>query len=130
MARKNTISWREDRIKLYNNLSLLSLGGTVAGWKEWDTTASTTSDRSAVKFYRERIESDFAPGSIHKYLLDHIHENDDIMWKYYRNKDIGKPGGCHSNKGHDMVLIGDTSIEVCRNGVKIIVKFNMLIITK
>lgn len=75
---------REDRIKLYDNLLLLSLGGPMGGWEKWDSSADHHCKK---KFFSlDRINSDFAEGSVHKYLLDNIHDNDDIMLKYYRNK--------------------------------------------
>jgi hypothetical protein len=81
-------SWKNNRINLYDKLLLFSLGGSVADWEEWDTYTCNTTHPSALKFNSAgKIHSDFAPGSIHKYLLDHILENDDIRLKYNRDED-------------------------------------------
>lgn len=87
MGRKVSISkqQRNDRITLYDNLLLLASGGAVGEGKNGILVLSNLPRAPAyIKLWDpNKTESDFAPGRIYKYLLNQIHENDDIVFKYY-----------------------------------------------
>jgi hypothetical protein len=65
--------WRADRMIAYNNLLVLALGAENQEWQSWTGT----------KWDAITLE----PGSIYRFILDYIHEHDDIMFKYYAEKD-------------------------------------------
>lgn len=66
---------RDARIELYDNLLLLALGAEGEEWNRWTTDQ---------KLWDERATSNFERDSIFKYMMDFIHEDEEIMLKFYR----------------------------------------------